>query len=393
MLAGDAELEIDSSAQQINQTTPGASVELVESREDVLRNERLCWESPAPLVLQDPEQRLFDIFVHRISLWLDLFDPYQNFASIVPRLALWNVGLLHAILTLAARFESLQPNEITPERKYPHQYYHESLHYVREAMQYESYYTSDEFLATTIIISAYEMLDGSSRDWERHLQGVFWIQRSQIIHGDSGGLRAAIWWIWLCQDVWAAFRDRRKVFTFWKPERSLPQLGPAELASRSVFILGRVINYCARDPTETLDTLSEKMRQAEQLTALLDEWSDLLTPHFTALPHHESDKTVFDPVWIHPPMYGAFRYIHRTQAQTDSAGVAIQVHHTARILVLLHKPSMGGLHESLKKQSLIDGHVEKVGGIACTLTDYASSTLSSQCLYIGELGQHRMARS
>lgn len=306
MLAGDAELEVGPSPQQndqLNQPTPGASIGAVQSRQDELWNERLCWQSLEPLVLQNPEQRLFDIFVHRISLWLDLFDPYQNFASIVPRLALWNVGLLNAVLTLAARWETLQLNEATPERKDPHQYYHESLHYVRKAMQYESYYTSDELLATTIIISAYEMLDGSSRDWERHLQGVFWIQRSQVIHGDSGGLRAAIWWIWLCQDVWAAFRDRRKVFTFWKPERPLSQLSPSELASRSIFILGRVINYCAPDPTESMETLSEKVRQAEQLTAMLDEWSGLLTPHFAAIPHLESGKSVFKPVWIHPPMY------------------------------------------------------------------------------------------
>lgn len=368
MLAGDAELEVGTSPQQITQPTLGSSLDFARSREDELRDERLCWQSLEPLVLHDAELRLFDIFVLRISLWLDLFDPYQNFASIVPRLALWNVGLLNAILTLAARFESLQLDTITSELKDHHQYYHESLQYVRKAMQYESYYTSDELLATTIIISAYEMLDGSSRDWERHLQGVFGIQRSQVIHGDSGGLRAAIWWIWLCQDVWAAFRDQRKVFTFWKPERPLSQLAPTELAARSVFILGRVINYCAVRPTETIESLSERIREAEQLMAILDQWSELLTHHFATLPRQDPCESVFRPVWIHPPVYS----------------VAVQVHHAARILVLLHKPSLGGLHESLKRQSTIDAHVERVGGIASTLTDYASSTLSSQCLYIGE---------
>ncbi|KPI37414.1 uncharacterized protein AB675_10378 [Cyphellophora attinorum] len=389
MLAGDAELEFRTSPQQnlpespatVNSQLPVSvpvHVGLSDSpftqsyRSDDLWSERLSWQSPTRLTLQDAEQQLFDVFVQRISLWLDLLDPYRNFASLVPRLALWNVGLLNAVLTLALRHESLQTTSVESPfaRRDALQYYHETLHYLSKALQYPSYHTSDELLATTIIISAYEMLDGSSRDWERHLQGVFWIQRSQVIHGDSGGLRGAIWWTWLCQDVWAAFRDRRRVFTFWRPERKLAQLGPAELAARSVFILARVVDYCSAGQTaETPSGFIEKSRHAEQLSVLLDEWADLLTPQFTPLPRYASKEAVFKEIFIHPPLYG----------------VAIQVHHAARLLILLHRPTLGGLHESLKRQAVIDGHVEQIGGIASTLTDYASGTLSSQCLYIAGL--------
>jgi Fungal specific transcription factor domain/Fungal Zn(2)-Cys(6) binuclear cluster domain len=344
MLAGDAELEIGPPPQQdadlsdlyrtkspyelcginsgpIDQSQPSlrpaneyaASDPLQErytgAHEERVLIEKLSWQTQTALPLRGQEHRLFDTFVQHISLWLDLFDPQQNFASLVPRLALYNVGLLNAILTLSVRYYSLRAktmDELSLAREDALPYYHETLHYVRKAMQYESYHTSDELLATTIIISAYEMLDGSSRDWERHLQGVFWIQRSQVIHGDSGGLRAAIWWIWLCQDAWAAFRDRRKVFTFWKPQRSLSELGPSELAARSVFILGRVINYCALGPVgDSLNGISEKMRQADILSSLLDEWEGLLTPHFTPLPHHDlATNSVFAPIWVYPPMYG-----------------------------------------------------------------------------------------
>src|SRR3981189_3613515 len=143
---------------------------------------------------------------------------------------------MKAILALSTRHLSLTqgiPGGEMHERNDALQYYNETLHYLSKAMQYDTYKTSLELLATALIISAYEMLDGSGRDWERHLQGVFGIQRSQVIHGDTGGLRAAVWWAWLQQDVWAAFRDKRKAFTFWRPVRKFSDLNSWELAARS----------------------------------------------------------------------------------------------------------------------------------------------------------------
>lgn len=236
-------------------------------------------------------------------------------------------------------------------------------------MQYETYHTSLELLATTLIVSTYEMLDGSSRDWERHLQGVFWIQRSQVIHGDSGGLRGAVWWAWLCQDVWAAFRDKRKVFTFWKPEKVTADLSPVQLAARSVFMLGRVVNYCAQDElNDTPNDIVLRLRTAESLFAMLDDWANLLTPEFCPLPHCQSQTySSFPSIWIHPPIFA----------------VATQVYHATRILVLLHRPTLGGVKETLQRQNSLDGHVDMICGVARMLSCYASSTISSQCLFIG----------
>lgn len=272
-------------------------------------SEKHLWQAPAALTLEHHEQPLFDRFVTHISQWMDLFDPYKSFSSLVTRLALHNVGLLKATLTLSVRHHSLGARSVdqpSSAREDALKYYHETLHFVREAMQYKSYHTSLELLATTIIISAYEMLDGSSRDWERHLQGVFWIQRSQVIHGDSGGLKAAIWWAWLCQDFWAAFRDKRKVFTFWKPERTMAELNPLELAARSVFILGRVINYCVPDDlASTADGIASKLYTADSLSAMLDEWASYTTPEFHPLPHmDEASSTCFQSLWIYPPVFG-----------------------------------------------------------------------------------------
>lgn len=401
MLAGDADIPLDlnlnldylTPSRALNNTSisdyhsaedgrPGLGAEGA-SNDTTVRNydvvnqefqqrvaEESLWQLAVPLTLKQDEERMFHTFVTHISQWMDLFDPYRHFSSLVPRLALHNVGLLNAILALSYRHNSLSAQPAFA-REDALQYYHETLQYVRKAMQYTSYHTSLELLASTLIISAYEMLDGSSRDWERHLQGVFWIQRSQVIHGDSGGLRAAVWWAWLCQDIWAAFRDKCKVFTFWKPLRTLAELPPVHLAARSVFILGRVVNYCAQgELEETPTSILSKIKTAKELTMMLDEWQRLLTPEFLPLPHNtQVTNSAFRPLWIYPPVYA----------------VAVQIHHASRILVLLHQPSLGGINAGMKRQSSLDAHVETICGLALTLSDYASSTLISQCLFIGKL--------
>jgi hypothetical protein len=267
------------------------------------------WKSPRPLTLRSHERRLFGLFVNRISQWMDLFDPFRHFCTLVPRLAMYNVGLLNAIITLSIRYASLNPSveiEANLERDNALRYYHESLHYVQNAMQYNSYLTSLELLATTLIISAYEMLDGSRRDWERHLQGVFGIQRSQLIHGDTGGLRAAVWWAWLQQDVWAAFRDKRRVFTFWRPVKTFSDLNIWELASRSVFLFARVVDYCSEiENAGEHNNIQSRMDGADRLSLLLDDWERHLTVEFTPLPLEEpGSERIFKPCWIQPASLG-----------------------------------------------------------------------------------------
>ncbi|KIW28068.1 uncharacterized protein PV07_07752 [Cladophialophora immunda] len=328
------------------------------------------WKSPNALTLQDNEQHLFEVFVARISHWIDLFDPLQHFCTLVPRLAMFNIGLLGAILALSIRYLSLNSSvaaENLYERHDALRYYHESLHYVQNAMQYSSYLTSLELLATALIISAYEMLDGSRRDWERHLQGVFGIQRSQVIHGDTGGLRAAVWWAWLQQDVWAAFRDKRKTFTFWRPVKTFGELNPWELAARAVFVMAKVVNYCAEiENSGEENNIQSRIDAADRLHSMLDDWERHLTIEFMPLPRQTNSGDVFKPRWIQPPMFG----------------VAMQMYNAARILLVLHRPSGGGLNGFMRRQKQLDKYAEAICGIAVTLTDYGSSVASSQCLFI-----------
>lgn len=72
------------------------------------------------------------------------------------------------------RWPSESPNNIfTIDRNVAVQYYYETLRCLNTAMRHPSYASSHEVVATALLISAYEMIDGSNQDWERHLKGVF----------------------------------------------------------------------------------------------------------------------------------------------------------------------------------------------------------------------------
>lgn len=352
-----------SSPQLIERSAPGS--------DHLAISEKIRWQAPDKIQLLPYEQFIFRNFVQRISLWIDLFDPTQSFSTFVPHLAMRNIGLMKAILALSARHISLNPSiaeEQTHDRNDALQYYNETLHYLSKAMQYDTYKTSLELLATALTVSTYEMLDGSGKDWERHLQGVFWIQRSQVIRGDSKGLKQAVWWAWLCQDVWAAFREKRKTFTFWKPTRTFSDMNPFELAARSVYVIAKVVNYCSREENDGSD-LPSRIERADQLQATLDEWQRYITTEFTPLPFKSDDprSDAFEPVWIHPAPFA----------------VAIQLHYSARVLLLLNRPSRGGFGGYLEQSRLISKYVNMICGIAMTLSDHASSIMCSQCLFIG----------
>lgn len=151
--------------------------------------------------LTDTEVQLMHHYVLHLSGWIDATDPDRHFAINVPELALRNQGLARAILALSSLHLSLDcgprcgHSSLQVDPTIAVQYYNETLHYLQHEMGDATFLRSDELLATVLIISMFEMIEtktiGSA--WDKHLQGVFWIQRSQGIHGESQGLKKRIW--------------------------------------------------------------------------------------------------------------------------------------------------------------------------------------------------------
>ncbi|KAH8682131.1 hypothetical protein BX600DRAFT_447820 [Xylariales sp. PMI_506] len=334
-------------------------------------SERHAWQADQDIILTDREAAMFRTFTERTALWLDLFDPLNHFSNYAIRLALRNPGLMKAILALAARHNATIQASLgaASETDFSEavQYYYETLHYVQTALQYNTYAHSEELLATVLAISSYEMLDASDSNWKRHLKGVFWIQRSQDVNGASGGLRQTVWWAWLRQDLWAAFRERRRCFSFWRPDKDYSQLTQDELATRAVYLLSQSVNFCAKfdTPAPGPEMAAKRAAAGEALMNELERWKTFLGSRFQPLPTVADPNSAFQPLWVHPPHYG----------------VALQVYSFARILVTLHRPAVFGFGGYLKTQRTLSDAVATICGIAMELKDESCQIMSAQCLF------------
>ncbi|KAI8713837.1 Zn(2)-C6 fungal-type domain-containing protein [Fusarium sp. LHS14.1] len=327
----------------------------------------------------------------------------------VPHLALRNSGLLKAILAVAAKHmslglksskrqgysESSSENSSSPEatnsgqsqgrsQTLAHiatQYYYETLQYLSQTLLYSSYAKSHEILATAIMISTYEMFDAdgtsTSGNWERHLRGAFWIQRSQDNDGGSiDGLRRAVWWAWLRQDIWAAFRAGRPTLTIWRPWKRLEDLDSDELATRMVYICAKCVEFAALDKTSPDQDIRQRIEHGNRLLQALEDWHCILPSSYKSVsvkakPDQTSptsnSQAKFQPIWFHPPNHTG----------------AMQMYHFAKAVVLLNQPTTGGLNTYRQRQKCLNESLHMVCGIAnaCREGEPAMAFVNVQAIF------------
>ena len=367
------------------------------------------WNTTSRIELSPLDITFFRYYIEIVGPILDLFDPARHFTNVVPHLALQNTGLLKSILAVGAKHMSLglmhTPGEnasgdhVAPNSNIPTslaaatdlpsepdhapahmatQYYYETLQYLSQTLLYPSYSESREILATATMISTYEMFDADSAstsgDWEQHLRGSFWIQRSQDNDGESvDGLRRAVWWAWLRQDIWAAFQTGRPTLTFWRARKRLEELDSDELATRIVYICGKCVEYAALDRMSPNKDPRHRIQQGDRLLRALDDWHRVLPASYqpVTVAMDSASNTVFPSIWIHPP---------------NHAG-AMQMYHFARATVLLNQPTMGGLNDYCLRDKQLSESVKVVCGIAnaCQEHESAIAFVNVQALFGGRL--------
>ncbi|KNG81801.1 Zn(II)2Cys6 transcription factor [Aspergillus nomiae NRRL 13137] len=206
------------------------------------------------------------------------------------------------------------------------------------------------------MISTYEMFDADSAttsgDWEKHLRGSFWIQRSQDNDGESvDGLRQAVWWAWLRQDIWAAFRAGRPTLTFWRARKGLEELDSDELATRIVYICGKCVAYAASDETSPNQDPRHRIEQGDRLLCALDDWHRVLPASYQPSP---SPWTLSQILLCSRPA-----------------------------MLLLNQPTMGGLNAYCLRDKQLSECVTMVCGIAnaCQEHESAMAFVNVQALF------------
>lgn len=270
-----------------------------------------------------------------MSYQLDIFDFDRRFTLMLPRLARKSTGLLKACLALSAKQQyRLHANESpvqdpNPEIEYS-QYYDAALREMQNSLVNDDgrFSSSDEFLATAVILSTFEVIDASNQEFKKHIESVGSIIKPHGIHGGLMGLKGAAFWAWYRQDVWAAFRERRATYItddYWQLDttpQSMCVLREDELCNRVVFILGQVINYCAKDEIEKNDIhANERLRKAEILEKKLDDWKGCLPDSFEPLTKMKEKDGIFEKLWYNPPC----------------CGIALQIYCFAKIMLTMHK--------------------------------------------------------
>lgn len=364
------------------------------------------WNTTGRIKLSQIDLKFFRYYIEVVGPILDLFDPAQHFSNVVPHLALRNTGLLKSVLAVGAKHMSLgsshvpegsvlgnnwapnsnapatpaatgqSPDSETAPTHMATQYYYETLQYLSQTLLYPSYAESHEVLATATMISTYEMFDAdsapSSSVWEQHLRGSFWIQRSQDNDGESAdGLRQAVWWAWLRQDIWAAFRASRPTITFWRARKPLGALNSDELATRIVYLCGECVKYAASNESLPDQDPREKIKQGDRLLCALDDWHQILPASYqpVTVTTDTASTSMFPPIWIHP---------------MNHAG-AMQMYHFARTAVLLNQPTLGGLSTYMQREKQLTESVKTVCGIAnaCQENEPAKAFVNVQALFGG----------
>jgi hypothetical protein len=380
------------------------------------------WNTLVNIELTPTDRSYLEYYIEIVGPILDLFDPDRHFTNVVPHLAIRNVGLLKSILAVAARHKSIgtgqalnpvdqefgehlpptSPGQPPEHTHYAAQYYYETLQYLSQNLLYPSYSDSLEILATAIMISTYEMFDpkGSSNsgDLERHLRGAFWIQRCQDNNGETlDGLRRAVWWAWLRQDTWVAFRAGRPTLTIWRPVKKLDELNSNERATRILYVAAKCVEYAAGNNSSAATDIQQRIDNGNRLLQTLSDWYTTLPPSYRpldhgsrqeaedtsilagaqgstpgAMSHHPSEPSgpIFQPIWIHPPNFAG----------------AIQMYHFARAAVLLNQPTTGGVAAYRRRQRTLNESLHTICGIANSSrpTDHAMAFVNVQAVYASE---------
>ncbi|KAH7408535.1 fungal-specific transcription factor domain-containing protein [Phaeosphaeria sp. MPI-PUGE-AT-0046c] len=358
------------------------------------------WNTETAIGLSQDELIYFEHFINTVAPILDLFDSGKHFARVVPHLALYNVGLLKSVLAVGAcHMASMQHQSSSTEDQTPvitpasisnapitantiaEQYYFETLQYLSQNLLHEAYKTSHEILTTGTMICIYEMfgtvVTSDHSNWDRHLRGAFWIQKTMGVSGESSdGLSRAIWWAWLRQDVWAAFRTGRPTLTIHQPKTPISELSPDELATRIIYITAKCVQFAA---TPKEGDIAAYIEAGENLSRMLDLWKSSLPQSFQPIQivaSHEpqypgTEGPDIPPIWIHPPAHAA----------------AIQMYHFARIIMILNQPSTGGLNMYQTRFKLLRESTVVACGIAIARQsqNLPSAFVSFQAVYAAAL--------
>lgn len=187
---------------------------------------RLYLDQPLwPLNLRE-EARLLRHFIERIAPNMDLTDPFNHFATVVPQRAATCPPLLNAVLASSARHLS-SISDYDPV--VANRYHQQCLKYLIPMLDDTAAILDENLLASTVILRFLEEIEvpvsGQTRpESQHHLLGTHAFLTAQERSSATGGLRQAAFFCGLRQEIYVAFVNQRSILPaleFFNIDRSL----------------------------------------------------------------------------------------------------------------------------------------------------------------------------
>ncbi|RAH49739.1 uncharacterized protein BO95DRAFT_459704 [Aspergillus brunneoviolaceus CBS 621.78] len=111
--------------------------------------------------------------------------------------------LMNSCLALGAKQLALKApaNEAQNANEIAIRYHQLAIEALRAIIMSPALASHDAILASSIILSTYEMLDVAGETFGSHLSGVAFFLQAQNVHGDSCNIKGAAYWTWYRHEI------------------------------------------------------------------------------------------------------------------------------------------------------------------------------------------------
>jgi hypothetical protein len=332
-----------------------------------------------PQLSPDEEFELWRNWLDEVAPWIDKFDPERHFQRTLPIMARSHDHLRYSMLALSAR---------QLERKNNSKHTSRSLALYQTAIQLvlpQLHTRSTPVIASCVVLCVLEMLSSSAKAWHQHLDGCAHLLEAVGINGFSGGVDQALFWCFARMDVCGGLIASSKTLIpveHWASsgmgldadvDRFRSVGGYNVYACEAVYLCAQILDLLSfhenlagrvgatpRAPTGANDDYAARWKRL---------WYHISTWYTTR-------PAEMLPISSFTPSTSPFPKILYSNPAAMSGN---QLHHTACILMLRHKPS--GITVTPKPNSIF-WHARQICGISISNDDHAAWTNAIQPLWI-----------
>ncbi|KAG9962394.1 hypothetical protein KCU61_g4772, partial [Aureobasidium melanogenum] len=318
----------------------------------------IAYASPGVLYTERPiwplksaqEAQLMRFFVEKIAPAIDLCDRDRHFALVVPQRASQCPILLNAVFAASARhLSTISDFDPIVSNKYNQ----ECLKHLIPKLSDADAITDENLLAATVILRHLEELEisMSGSDTENHLLGTHLLMSAQEHHRAlAGGLRKAVYWFGLRQEIYVSFVKQRPIHDSFKRCTMDVPLNPIDdfdWANSIIARTGEVIQFC-------FDEREHSTTNYDNIVQHFDAWFMQKPDSYMPIYSVEANSTnVFPELW----------YLN------DAVITGLQHYHLGRALLAVYNPRiprLGVAHRNALKEvgEVLKDQIKIICGIA-----------------------------